>query len=61
VASESPGILAEVSCLSNDEEAGRLADPSYRQRIARALFHGIHAYAEARNRVATLGQGPGSQ
>jgi N-acetylmuramoyl-L-alanine amidase len=61
VATESPGILAEVSCLSNDEEAGRLAEPAYRQRIARALFHGIHAYAEARNRVATLGQGPGSQ
>src|SRR5262245_52139142 len=61
VATESPGILAEVSCLSNDEEAGRLADPSYRQRIARALFHGIHAYAEARNRVAILGQAPGSQ
>ena len=60
VATESPGILAEVSCLSNDEEAGRLADPAYRQRIARALFHGIHAYAEARSRVATLGQGPGS-
>jgi N-acetylmuramoyl-L-alanine amidase len=61
VATESPGILAEVSCLSNDEEAGRLADPAYRQQIARALFHGIHAYAEARNRVATLGQAPGSQ
>jgi N-acetylmuramoyl-L-alanine amidase len=61
VASESPGILAEVSCLSNDEEAGRLANPGYRQRIARALFHGIHSYAEARNRVATLGQVPGSQ
>jgi N-acetylmuramoyl-L-alanine amidase len=61
VATESPGILAEVSCLSNEEEAGRLADPAYRQRIARALFLGIHAYAEARNRVATLGQGPGSQ
>jgi N-acetylmuramoyl-L-alanine amidase len=61
VASESPGILAEVSCLSNDQEASRLADSRYRQRIARALFHGIHAYAEARNRVATLGQGPGSQ
>jgi N-acetylmuramoyl-L-alanine amidase len=60
VATESPGILAEVSCL-NDDEAGRLADPAYRQRIARALFHGIHAYAEARNRVATLGQAPGSQ
>jgi len=60
VATESPGILAEVSCLSNDEEAGRLADRAYRQRIARALFLGIHAYAEARNRVATLGQAPGS-
>ena len=61
VATESPGILAEVSCLSNDEEAGRLAEPAYRQNIARALFLGIHAYAEARNRVATLGQAPGSQ
>ncbi|HEY7141788.1 MAG TPA: N-acetylmuramoyl-L-alanine amidase [Methylomirabilota bacterium] len=61
VATESPGILAEVSCLSNDEEAGRLASPAYRQRIARALFQGIHAYADARNRVATLGQAPGSQ
>jgi N-acetylmuramoyl-L-alanine amidase len=61
VATESPGILAEVSCLSNDDEAGRLADPAYRQRIARALFHGIHTYAEARNRVAKLGQAPGNQ
>jgi N-acetylmuramoyl-L-alanine amidase len=60
VATESPGILAEVSCLSNDEEAARLADPAYRQRIARALFLGIHAYAEARNRVATLGQAQGA-
>jgi N-acetylmuramoyl-L-alanine amidase len=61
VATESPGILAEVSCLSNDEEAARLADPEHRQRIARALFLGIHAYAEARNRIATLGHAPGSQ
>ena len=61
VATESPGILAEVSCLSNDEEAVRLADPAYRQRIARALFLGIHAYAEARNRVATLGQAQGAR
>ena len=61
VATDSPGILAEVSCLSNEEEARRLAEPAYRQRIARALFLGIHAYAEARNRVATLGQAPGSQ
>jgi N-acetylmuramoyl-L-alanine amidase len=61
VATESPGILAEVSCMSNDEEAGRLAESAYRHRIARALFLGIHAYADARNRVARLGQAPGSQ
>jgi N-acetylmuramoyl-L-alanine amidase len=61
VATESPGILAEVSCLSNDEEAERLAEPAYRQSIAQALFLGIHAYADARNRVARLGQAPGSQ
>jgi N-acetylmuramoyl-L-alanine amidase len=61
VATESPGILAEVSCLSNDEEARRLSEPTYRQSIARALFLGIHAYADARNRVARLGQAPGSQ
>jgi N-acetylmuramoyl-L-alanine amidase len=60
VATESPGILAEVSCLSNDEEAARLAEPAYRQRIGRALFLGIHAYAEARNRVAALGQAQGA-
>jgi len=60
VATESPGILAEVSCMSNDEEAARLAEPAYRQRIARALFLGIHAYAEARNRVAMLGEAQGA-
>jgi N-acetylmuramoyl-L-alanine amidase len=60
VTTESPGILAEVSCLSNEEEAGRLADSAYRQSIARALFRGIHAYAESRHRVATLGQAQGA-
>jgi N-acetylmuramoyl-L-alanine amidase len=59
VATESPGILAEVSCMSNEAEAARLADPAHRQRIARALFLGVHAYAEARNRTATLGRVPG--
>lgn len=60
VATESPGILAEVSCLANEEEAARLADPEHRRRIARALFLGIHAYAQARNRIATLGRSQGA-
>jgi N-acetylmuramoyl-L-alanine amidase len=61
VATESPGILAEVSCLANEAEAARLADPEHRRRIARALFLGIHAYAEARSRVATLGRAQGAR
>jgi N-acetylmuramoyl-L-alanine amidase len=47
-ATEMPAILAEVSCLSNDEEAAMLQDAGYRQTIAKALFSGVRAYAEAR-------------
>ena len=39
-----PAILAEVSCLSNDDEAELLSGSSYRQSIADALFDGVHAY-----------------
>jgi len=44
---EMPAILAEVSSLSNDEEAQLLTKPLYRQYIAAALAQGIRAYAEA--------------
>ena len=44
VGTEMPAILAEVSCLSNDEEAVLLGRPGYRQSIADALFDGIQAY-----------------
>jgi len=47
VATEMPAILAEVGCLSNDREAEMLRNGAYRQQIAQALFHGIHAYASA--------------
>ena len=55
VATEMPGILAELPCLSNGEQARQLADPGYRQAIARGLFVGIRAYAEARNRLGRPG------
>jgi N-acetylmuramoyl-L-alanine amidase len=42
-----PAILAEVSCLSNAEEARLLARPLYRQYIAEALAGGLRAYASA--------------
>lgn len=46
LASEMPAILAEVSCLSNEDEATLLTKPLYRQYIAEALAAGIRAYAD---------------
>ncbi len=46
VRTEMPAILVEVACLSNDREARLLALPSYRERIAEALYAGITAYAD---------------
>lgn len=54
VATEMPAILAEVSCLSNDEEARLLATGKYRHRIAEALTAGIVAYAQQRASAARL-------
>ena len=42
-----PSVLAEVSCLSNPEEARLLSGPEYRQAIAEALAEGVRAYAES--------------
>lgn len=39
-----PGILAEVSFISNPVEEKRLKSEAYRQAIAQALFEGIKAY-----------------
>ena len=47
LATEMPAILAEVSCLSNEDEAELLTKPLYRQYIAEALAEGIRSYADA--------------
>ena len=47
LSTEMPAILAEVSSLSNADEARLLTKPLYRQYIAEALAKGIRAYAEA--------------
>lgn len=47
VATDMPAVLAEVGCLSNQREAAMLGRAEYRQRIAEALFDGIHAYASS--------------
>jgi N-acetylmuramoyl-L-alanine amidase len=51
VATEMPAILVEVACLSNEREARLLAIPSYRQRIAEALFTGLWSYADSVSRA----------
>jgi N-acetylmuramoyl-L-alanine amidase len=47
IGTQMPAILAEVSCLSNEEEAELLAKPHYRQYIAEALAAGLGRYADS--------------
>jgi N-acetylmuramoyl-L-alanine amidase len=49
VTTEMPAVLVEVACLSNDHEARLLAQPSYRQGIADALFKAVTGYARSIN------------
>lgn len=39
-----PAVIVEVGFLSNPQEAARLADPGYRQRLAEAVFSGLIRY-----------------
>jgi N-acetylmuramoyl-L-alanine amidase len=45
LSTEMPAILAEVSSMSNEDEARLLTKPLYRQYIAEALAKGIRTYA----------------
>jgi len=39
-----PSILAEISFLTNPDDARELRDPNYRQRIAESLYKGVSKY-----------------
>ncbi len=39
-----PSILAEISFLTNPDDAHQLRDPEYRQRIAESLYKGVAKY-----------------
>jgi len=39
-----PAALVEIGFLSNAQEAARLAQPTYRLEVARALLMGINDY-----------------
>lgn len=46
-----PSILAEISFLTNPEDAQELQEPQYRQRIADALYRGVARYVASLNGV----------
>jgi N-acetylmuramoyl-L-alanine amidase len=50
-----PAVLAEVSCLSNDDEVKLLKSADYREMIAQALLNGIRAYANSLRASPTKG------
>ena len=53
-----PSILAEISFLTNADDARELQQPAYRQRIAESLYRGVSRYISGLSGVR-LAQGPG--
>jgi N-acetylmuramoyl-L-alanine amidase len=55
-----PSILAEISFLTNPDDAEELRQPQYRQRIAESLYRGVSRYVGSLNgmRVAQAGSHP---
>ncbi len=53
-----PSILAEISFLTNPDDAHQLRDPEYRQRIAESLYRGVAKYIGSLSgvRLAESGQ-----
>jgi N-acetylmuramoyl-L-alanine amidase len=54
---EVPSVLAEVSCISNEEEETRLGTPGYRDSVAGFLKTGIVEYLERRAYQRTIARG----
>jgi N-acetylmuramoyl-L-alanine amidase len=49
VGTQMPAVLAEVSCLSNEDDVQLLTNSEYREKIAQALLRGIRSYANNLN------------
>jgi N-acetylmuramoyl-L-alanine amidase len=48
-----PSVLAEISFVTNQQEARLLKDPAFRQRIAESLLAGILRYQQSLKKVQT--------
>lgn len=53
VATDMPAVLAEVGCLTDHRDVAMLQRGEYRQKIAQALYRGIHDYATASEKKGT--------
>jgi N-acetylmuramoyl-L-alanine amidase len=62
IGTQMPAVLAEVSCLSNEDDVKLLTNADYREKIAQALLRGILSYANNLNgsekKVAELWKKP---
>jgi N-acetylmuramoyl-L-alanine amidase len=58
IGTEMPSILAEVSCISNQDDVRLLRAGDYRQTIARALASGVRTYASSRNQTQLAAGAP---
>lgn len=47
VGASMPAILAEIGFVTNPKEETLMKKPEYRQRLAEALYKGVHQYAES--------------
>ena len=56
IATEMPAIVAEVSCLSNHDDARQLNTVEYKQTIAEALVSGIQTFAYGSEMGVTEGR-----
>ena len=53
-----PSILAEISFLTNPDDAHELRDPAYRERIAESLYRGVERYISSLSGVRIAQSGP---
>jgi N-acetylmuramoyl-L-alanine amidase len=56
-----PSILAEISFLTNPEDASELRRPQYRERIAESLYSGVARYVEGLDGVRVASSARGSE
>jgi N-acetylmuramoyl-L-alanine amidase len=47
-----PSILAEISFVTNPDDAEQLQTPEYRERVAESLYKGVAKYESAINHDA---------